>query len=52
VLQYGKPVPGNINMNAITTIMYNESQAVLAGTKDAETALKDAEAQTNDLLAS
>ena len=50
-LEYGKPVPGNINMNAITDIIYNESQAVLAGMKDAATALADAEAQVNDLLA-
>ena len=38
-------------MNAITDIIYNESQAVLAGMKDAATALADAEAQVNDLLA-
>lgn len=50
-LEYGKPVPGNINMNAITSIMYNEAQAVLAGMKDAPTALADAEAQVNELLA-
>lgn len=50
-LQYGKPVPGNINMNAITTVLYNESQAVLSGIKDAATALKDAETQVNELLA-
>lgn len=50
-LAYGKPVPGNVKMNAITNIMYNESQAVLAGMKDAATALTDAEMQVNELLA-
>ena len=50
-LQYGKPVPGNINMNAITVIMYNESQGVIAGTKSAQAALNDAERQVNALLA-
>lgn len=50
-LEYGKPVPGNINMNAITVILYNEFQAVLADIKDAPTALADAEAQVNELLA-
>lgn len=49
-LQYGKPVPGNINMNAITSIIFNESQAALSGLKDAATALSDAEAQANELL--
>lgn len=50
-LEYGKPVPGNVKMNAITNVMYNESQAVLAGLKDAATALADAEIQVNELLA-
>ena len=49
-LPYGKPVPGNINMNAITSIIYSESQSVLAGLKDAATALSDAEAQVNELF--
>lgn len=50
-LEFGKPVPGNLNMNAITGIIYNEAQAVLAQMKDAATALADAEAQVNELLA-
>lgn len=50
-LEFGKPDPGSVHMNAITSIMYNESQAVLAGLKDAATALADAEAQVNELLA-
>lgn len=49
-LELGKPVPGNIAMNAITSALFNEFQAVLAGIKDAQTALNDGEATTNDLL--
>ena len=37
-------------MNQITDILYNEAQAVLSGSKDAETALSDAEESVNKAL--
>jgi len=49
-LQYGKPVPGNLQMNAITSALFSEFQAVLAGLKDAKTALKDGEETVIELL--
>ncbi len=50
-LQYGTALPGSAKMTAITNVVYNHAQAVLAGTKDAATALADAEAECNELLA-
>lgn len=51
MLPFGKPLPGNVYMTEITNIIYSEAQAVLSGVKDAATALKAAEARTNELLA-
>lgn len=49
-IEYAVPLPGSPRMTEITNIIYNESQAVIAGTKDAATALQDAEDQVNQLL--
>ena len=49
-LALGRPVPGNIAMNAITAALYSEFQAVLAGIKTPQEALDDAEARVNELL--
>lgn len=49
-INYGVPLPGSPYMNQITDILYNEAQAVLSGSKDAETALADAEASVNKAL--
>ena len=46
----GMPRQGHIAMGAVTTILYGELQAVLAGLKTAEQALNDAEARVNELL--
>ena len=49
-INYGVPLPGSPHMNQITDILYNEAQAVLSGSKDAETALSDAEESVNKAL--
>jgi multiple sugar transport system substrate-binding protein len=49
-INYGVPLPGSPMMNQITSIIYNEAQAVLSGIKDAETALSDAEKEVNAIL--
>lgn len=49
-LNYGKALPGSSHQNEITEILYNEAQAVLTGSKDAATALVDAEAEVNNVL--
>lgn len=49
-LNYGKALPGSAHQNEITEILYNEAQAVLTGSKDAATALADAEAEVNNIL--